>query len=168
MPSTPLRNWRPMSAVHHVFRSIDRNSCVRRKSPGHQFRLRTVASEVQLSRAVQTEVRHNVEYSALLIPFVVTAWAAVAIATSAVITVAISTLVPLLVLAAGFEAAVALHTTSSGSAATSVVLAALHSRRHQPASVSRRAQRAVDLEHFQVLAGVSDAAKSARDGPMVL
>ena len=46
----------------------------------------------------------------LLIPFVFTAWAAVAIATAAVITVALSTLVPLLVLVAGFEAAFALYT----------------------------------------------------------
>jgi len=45
----------------------------------------------------------------LLLPFVLTAWAAVAVATSAVTTVAISTLVPLLVLAAGFEAAFALY-----------------------------------------------------------
>jgi hypothetical protein len=72
---------------------------------------------------MQTEVRHSVEYVALratirergtarllLVPLVITAWAAVAVATSAVITVAISTLVPLLVLAAGFEAAFALHT----------------------------------------------------------
>ena len=47
----------------------------------------------------------------LLVPFTITAWAAVAVATSAVITVAISTLVPLLVLAAGFEAAFALYTS---------------------------------------------------------
>jgi hypothetical protein len=46
----------------------------------------------------------------LLIPLVFTAWAAVAIATAAVITVALSTLVPLLVLVAGFEAAFALYT----------------------------------------------------------
>lgn len=37
------------------------------------------------------------------------AWAATAVATAAVITVALSTLVPLLVLAAGFEAVYALH-----------------------------------------------------------
>ena len=73
---------------------------------------------------MQTEVRHHAEYVALratirergtarmlLVPFVITAWAAVAVATSAVITVAISTLVPLLVLAAGFEAAFALYTS---------------------------------------------------------
>ena len=72
---------------------------------------------------MQTEVRRNEEYAALratirergtvrmlLIPFVFTAWAAVAVATSAVITVALSTLVPLLVLAAGFEAVFALYT----------------------------------------------------------
>jgi hypothetical protein len=47
----------------------------------------------------------------LLVPFTITAWAAVAVATSAVITVAISTLVPLLVLAAGFEAVFALYTS---------------------------------------------------------
>jgi hypothetical protein len=72
---------------------------------------------------MQTEVRHHAEYVALretirqrgtarmfLVPFVFTAWAGVAIATSAVITVALSTLVPLIVLAAGFEAAFALYT----------------------------------------------------------
>ena len=72
---------------------------------------------------MQTEVTRNAEYAALratirdrgtvrmlLIPFVFTAWAAVAIATAAVITVALSTLVPLLVLVAGFEAAFALYT----------------------------------------------------------
>jgi hypothetical protein len=72
---------------------------------------------------MQTEVTRNAEYAALratirergtvrmlLIPLVFTAWAAVAIATAAVITVALSTLVPLLVLVAGFEAAFALYT----------------------------------------------------------
>ena len=72
---------------------------------------------------MQTEVRRHAEYAALratirergtarmlLIPFVFTAWAGVAIATSAVIAVALSTLVPLLVLAAGFEATFALYT----------------------------------------------------------
>jgi hypothetical protein len=46
----------------------------------------------------------------VLAPVTFIAWAATAIATAAVITVAISTLVPLLVLAAGFEAIYALHT----------------------------------------------------------
>ena len=45
----------------------------------------------------------------LLAPITIFCWAATAIATAAVITVAISTLVPLLVLAAGFEAIYALH-----------------------------------------------------------
>ncbi len=45
----------------------------------------------------------------LLLPVAIAAWAATAIATAAVITVAISTLVPLMVLVAGFEAIFALH-----------------------------------------------------------
>jgi len=44
-----------------------------------------------------------------LVPVVFIGWAATAIATTAVITVAISTLVPLLVLIAGFETIFALH-----------------------------------------------------------
>jgi cell division protein FtsW (lipid II flippase) len=44
-----------------------------------------------------------------LVPFVFLGWAACAIAAAALITVAVSTLVPLLVLAAGFEAIFALH-----------------------------------------------------------
>jgi hypothetical protein len=74
-------------------------------------------------RVLATEVRHQAEYQALrasirergtarmlLFPIIVIGWAATAIATGAVITVALSTLVPLLVLAAGFEAIFALHT----------------------------------------------------------
>lgn len=45
----------------------------------------------------------------VLVPVTFIGWAATAIATAAVITVALSTLVPLLVLAAGFEAIFALH-----------------------------------------------------------
>jgi hypothetical protein len=45
----------------------------------------------------------------VLAPVTLFAWAATAVATAAVITVALSTLVPLLVLAAGFEAIYALH-----------------------------------------------------------
>ena len=43
-------------------------------------------------------------------PFTVAAWAATTIAAAAVITIALGTLVPLLVLVAGFEAVYALHT----------------------------------------------------------
>lgn len=46
----------------------------------------------------------------VLAPIVFIAWAATSVATAAVITVALSTLVPLVVLAAGFEAVFALHT----------------------------------------------------------
>ena len=68
------------------------------------------------------DTRHQTEYAALrdtirqrgtarvvLVPVVFIGWAATAVATAAVITVAISTLVPLLILVAGFEAIFALH-----------------------------------------------------------
>lgn len=45
----------------------------------------------------------------VLIPFIFVGWAGTAVATAAVITVAVSTLVPLLILVAGFEAVFALH-----------------------------------------------------------
>ena len=45
----------------------------------------------------------------VLVPIIFIGWAATAIATAAVITVALSTLVPLIILAAGFEAVFALH-----------------------------------------------------------
>ena len=45
----------------------------------------------------------------VLLPLVFIGWAGTAIATAAVITVALSTLVPLMVLVAGFEAIFALH-----------------------------------------------------------
>jgi hypothetical protein len=45
----------------------------------------------------------------VLAPIVFLGWAGTAVATTAVITVALSTLVPLMVLAAGFEALFALH-----------------------------------------------------------
>jgi hypothetical protein len=45
----------------------------------------------------------------VLVPIVFIGWAGTAIATAAVITVAVSTLVPLMVLVAGFEAIFALH-----------------------------------------------------------
>ena len=45
----------------------------------------------------------------VLVPVVFIGWAAIAVATAAVITVALSTIVPLLVLAAGFETIFALH-----------------------------------------------------------
>ena len=45
----------------------------------------------------------------VVLPLIFIGWAATAVATAAVITVAVSTLVPLLVLVAGFEAVFALH-----------------------------------------------------------
>lgn len=68
------------------------------------------------------DVRHQTEYAALrdtirqrgtarmvIVPFIFVGWAGTAVATAAIITVALSTLVPLLVLSAGFEAVFALH-----------------------------------------------------------
>jgi hypothetical protein len=45
----------------------------------------------------------------VLVPLIFIGWAGTAVATAAVITVAVSTLVPLLILVAGFEAVFALH-----------------------------------------------------------
>lgn len=45
----------------------------------------------------------------LVVPLTFVGWAATAVATAAVITVAVSTLVPLLILVAGFESLFALH-----------------------------------------------------------
>ena len=59
--------------------------------------------------ALRETIRARGTARMVLLPAVIAAWAATAIATAAVITVAISTLVPLLVLVAGFEAVYALH-----------------------------------------------------------
>jgi cell division protein FtsW (lipid II flippase) len=59
--------------------------------------------------ALRQTIRERGTARMVLVPFVFLGWAACAVATAAVITVAISTLVPLLVLAAGFEAIFALH-----------------------------------------------------------
>jgi hypothetical protein len=59
--------------------------------------------------ALRETIRARGTVRMVLPPAVIAAWAATAIATAAVITIAISTLVPLLVLVAGFEAVYALH-----------------------------------------------------------
>jgi hypothetical protein len=59
--------------------------------------------------ALRATVRERGTARMVLVPFVFLGWAGAAIATAAVITVALSTLIPLLVLAAGFEAVFALH-----------------------------------------------------------
>lgn len=61
--------------------------------------------------ALRATIRERGTVRMALVPVVFIGWAAVAVATAAVITVALSTLVPLLVLAAGFEAIFALHVT---------------------------------------------------------
>ncbi len=59
--------------------------------------------------AMRETIRARGTARMVLLPAVIAAWAATAIATAAVITIAISTLVPLMVLVAGFEAVYALH-----------------------------------------------------------
>ena len=59
--------------------------------------------------AMRDTIRQRGTARMVLLPVVFIGWAATAVATAAVITVALSTVVPLLVLAAGFEAIFALH-----------------------------------------------------------
>jgi hypothetical protein len=59
--------------------------------------------------ALRETIRQRGTVRMLLVPFIFVGWAGTAVATAAVITVAVSTLVPLLVLVAGFEAIFALH-----------------------------------------------------------
>ena len=60
-------------------------------------------------RALRDTIRQRGTVRMALVPVIFIGWAATAIAAAAVIPGAISTLVPLLVLAAGFEAVFALH-----------------------------------------------------------
>ncbi len=59
--------------------------------------------------AMRATIRQRGTARMVLVPLIFIGWAATAVATAAVITVAISTLVPLLILVAGFEAIFALH-----------------------------------------------------------
>lgn len=59
--------------------------------------------------ALRATIRERGTARMVLAPVVFIGWAAVAVATASVITVALSTLVPLMVLAAGFEGIFALH-----------------------------------------------------------
>ena len=59
--------------------------------------------------ALRETIRQRGTVRMVLVPIIFIGWAATAVATAAIITVAISTLVPLLLLVAGFEAIYALH-----------------------------------------------------------
>lgn len=59
--------------------------------------------------ALRATIRERGTARVVLLPVVFIGWAGVAVATAAIITVALSTLIPLLVLAAGFETIFALH-----------------------------------------------------------
>ena len=60
-------------------------------------------------RALRATIQQRGTARMLVLPVIFVGWAGTAVATAAVITVAVSTLVPLLVLVAGFEAVFALH-----------------------------------------------------------
>lgn len=60
-------------------------------------------------RAMRASIQQRGTMRMVLVPIVFIGWAGTAVATAAVITVAISTLVPLLILVAGFESVFALH-----------------------------------------------------------
>jgi hypothetical protein len=60
-------------------------------------------------RAMRATIQQRGTARMVVLPIVFIGWAGTAVATAAVITVAVSTLVPLLILAAGFEAVFALH-----------------------------------------------------------
>ena len=60
-------------------------------------------------RALRSTIQQRGSIRMLVVPVVFIGWAGTAVATAAVITVAVSTLVPLLILVAGFESVFALH-----------------------------------------------------------
>lgn len=60
-------------------------------------------------RVLRATIQQRGTARMVVLPIVFIGWAGTAVATAAVITVAISTLVPLLILVAGFEAVFALH-----------------------------------------------------------
>ena len=60
-------------------------------------------------RILQATIQQRGTARMVVLPIVFIGWAGTAVATAAVITVAVSTLVPLLILVAGFEAVFALH-----------------------------------------------------------
>lgn len=60
-------------------------------------------------QALRATIRERGTVRIVLLPIIFIGWAGTAVATAAVITVAVSTLVPLLVLVTGFEAIFALH-----------------------------------------------------------
>jgi hypothetical protein len=60
-------------------------------------------------RALRATIQQRGTVRMVVLPLTFVGWAATAVATAAVITVAVSTLVPLLILVAGFESLFALH-----------------------------------------------------------
>jgi len=60
-------------------------------------------------RALRATIQQRGTVRIVVVPLTFVGWAATAVATAAVITVAVSTLVPLLILVAGFESLFAIH-----------------------------------------------------------
>jgi hypothetical protein len=60
-------------------------------------------------RALRATIQHRGTARIVVLPFVFVGWAGAAVAAAAVITVPVSTIVPLLILVSGFEAVFALH-----------------------------------------------------------
>jgi hypothetical protein len=71
--------------------------------------LRIIVKQEEEYAALRATIRERGTARMVLMPIIFIGWAGTAVATAAVITVAVSTLVPLLVLVAGFEAVFALH-----------------------------------------------------------
>src|SRR3954465_6445329 len=69
----------------------------------------TMTSKDDEFRALRATIQQRGTARMIVVPLGFVGWAGRAVATAAVITVAISTLVPLLVLVAGFESVFALH-----------------------------------------------------------
>src|SRR6478672_6484403 len=69
----------------------------------------TMTSKEDEFRALRATIQQRGTARMIVVPLVFVGWAGTAVATAAVITVAISTLVPLLILVAGFESVFALH-----------------------------------------------------------
>lgn len=70
--------------------------------------MQTTRQEAEFE-ALRATIRERGTVRMILLPMSLALWAGIAIATTAVVTLPIATLVPLLILAAGFEAIYALH-----------------------------------------------------------
>jgi hypothetical protein len=107
--TTAVSRTQPKNDACAVMVSFDRrrqtiySAVVETSSQSDQIRARAEFA------ALRTTIRQRGTARVVLLPVIFIGWGALTVAAAAVITVALSTLVPLLVLAAGFEAVFALH-----------------------------------------------------------